>query len=322
MQFVKRGLVTTIIPVYNRASMLSEAVQSVLQQNYEPIEIIIVDDGSTDSTPATAAAMARSDNRITVITKANGGAGSAREEGRRRASGEFVQHLDSDDLLLPGKFQTQVNALRSRSECGVAYGWTRLRAADGKVVPTPWKHSGEEIPGMFPLMLRSRWWDTPTPLYRSSLIAKAGPWLPLRIEEDWEYDCRIAAMDVRLAYCPVWVCEVRLHHEGHASGGKSSATKLHDRAIAHREIYGHARAGGISAASSEMQHFARELFLLARQCGAVGLSVEAKMMFDLAREASGPLGDRAAFRIYKAVAGILGWEMAGTLSCAVDRFRS
>jgi len=103
------GLVTTIIPVYNRAAMLREAVASVLAQTYRPVEVIVVDDGSTDETAGVADELAG--DEVRVIHQPNGGPGTAREAGRRAARGEFIQHLDSDDLLLPHKFALQVAGL-------------------------------------------------------------------------------------------------------------------------------------------------------------------------------------------------------------------
>jgi glycosyltransferase involved in cell wall biosynthesis len=176
--------------------MLREAVASVLTQTYRPIEILIVDDGSTDDTPAVVEELERTHAEVRAFHRANGGAGTARETARLAARGEFIQHLDSDDLLLPRKFEMQVAALSERLDCGAAYGWTRLRHQDGTVEPHPWKRSGDAIDAMFPAMLAMRWWDTPTPLYRASVIREAGPWTSLRIEEDWEYDCRIAARGV------------------------------------------------------------------------------------------------------------------------------
>ena len=176
------GLVSTIIPVFNRPAQLREAVQSVLDQEYRPIEIIIVDDGSTDETLATAQILERNHADIVrVISKTNGGPGLAREHGRQRAQGEFIQYLDSDDVLLPGKFVAQVNALRDAPAAGVAYGLTRFRQTNGESVPGPWKGSGVRRDTMFPSFLTERWWDTPTPLYRAAVCHAAGPWTDLRL---------------------------------------------------------------------------------------------------------------------------------------------
>ena len=132
------GLVSTIIPVHNRAGLLREAVASVLAQSYRPIEIIIVDDGSTDDTPHVADMLAADPSGdISVVHQANRGQGLAREAGRLRAMGEFIQYLDSDDLLLPDKFDLQVTGLRADPQCGVAYGFTRYRHADGRVESRP-----------------------------------------------------------------------------------------------------------------------------------------------------------------------------------------
>ena len=307
-------LVTTIIPVFNRPAMLREAVDSVLAQTHRPLQIVIVDDGSTDDTGAVADALAREHGEIEAVHIANGGPGLAREAGRQLARGEFIQHLDSDDLLLPRKFELQLAALHASPECGAAYGWTRLRHADGRVEPAPWKRSGETIEAMFPAMLASRWWDTPNPLYRASVIAAAGPWTDLRIEEDWEYDCRIAASGVRLAYVPEWVCEVR-RHDAHLSGHATAAV-LRDRARAHLLMHGHARA--IPNDAPEKQFFARDLFHLARQCGARGLAAEAKALAAAAMSISKARDVRA----YALFARVFGWRAAALMERALSSRRS
>ena len=315
-----RGLVSTIIPVFNREAMLREAVASVLAQAHRPIEVVIVDDGSTDGTPAAADALAAAHPEITVIHQPNRGPGAAREAGRQRARGEFIQYLDSDDLLEPEKFAMQVRGLDGHPECGASYGWTRLRKPDGSVDAQPVKRTGERIDAMFPAFLQSRWWDTSTPLFRRSILDAAGPWLEQRVEEDWEHDARVASLGVRLHYCPAWVSETRQLDPGRASRIFGPET-LRDRARAHALIYSHARRAGIGDEAPEMQHFARELFLLARQCGAAGLAPESEMLFRLAREASGAGGNRLQFRAYAALARILGWPLTGRLASLSDSWR-
>jgi glycosyltransferase involved in cell wall biosynthesis len=312
-----RVLVTTIIPVYNRAAMLETAVSSVLAQTYRPIEIVIVDDGSTDDTPEAAERLALAHPEIRVLHQPNGGPGTARETGRRVARGELIQHLDSDDVLLPRKFELQVAALRAHPECGVAYAIAAWRHRDGLLDAKPFARSGERFDMMFPAMLRSRIWPTTSPLYRASLLEAAGPWLPLRMEEDWEYDARVAALGVRLCFVDEILSETRSHFDAGLSGHHNPAT-LRDRATAHASIYRSARRAGIANDAPEMQHFARELFLLARQCGAAGLTRESRTMLELAREAS---GRRVDLTLYALLARVVGWRTAGMAAGAVDRWR-
>jgi glycosyltransferase involved in cell wall biosynthesis len=308
-------LVTTIIPVFNRAAMLREAVASVLAQTYRPIEIVIVDDGSTDDTAAVADGFCV--EAIRVLHQANGGPGVAREAGRQVARGEFVQYLDSDDVLLPRKFELQVAGLVQHPECGASYGWTRIRFGDGTAGERPWKRTGERIDAMFPAFLESRWWDTSTPLFRREADVA---WSDLRVEEDWEHDARAAAAGTRLHFVDDWVSETRQLDPGRLSQLRG-ASVMRDRARAHGLIYGHARRAGIGGDAPEMQHFARELFLLARQCGAAGLADESRMLFRLAREASGERANAMQFRAYEAFARVVGWPLAGKIACLSDRLR-
>jgi glycosyltransferase involved in cell wall biosynthesis len=318
------GLVSTIIPVYNRARQLREAVESALAQDYRPIEIVIVDDGSTDDIPAVAQALAEAHpDAIHIVRQANAGPGAARENGRMSARGEFIQYLDSDDLLLPGKFSAQVAALRAHPEADVAYGITYTRDATGQREDKPHKRTGERIPTMFPAFVMSRWWETATPLYRRTATDAAGPWSTLSLEEDWEYDCRVASVGGRLVWVPIPVSEHRDHGGERLSRGDAlDPSRMRQRATSHLLILGHALRAGVSLESPEMRHYARELFLLARQCGAAGLPQASRDLFEAARHASGPRRSRGAdYRAYRAVASVLGWGGAGRASQWLDKLR-
>jgi len=318
------GLVSTIIPVHNRPALLPEAVGSVLAQTYRPLEIIIVDDGSTDHTLDITHQLATQNPReIQVLTQPNAGPGLARETGRQQARGEFIQYLDSDDLLLPRKFEWQVAGLRQHVECGVAYGKTAFQSSSGPADNLPWKRTGEAIAQMFPSFLSSRWWGTSTPLYRRAICDAAGPWLALLNEEDWEYDCRIASQGVQLCFIDEFVSLERDHTGPRLSrGGSVERKKLRDRAKAQALILQHARRAGIGESRPEMQQFARALFLLARQCGAAGLGEESRMLFRLAQDASGKKRARSLdFQLYDWAARVLGWQLAGKIACTADRLR-
>jgi glycosyltransferase involved in cell wall biosynthesis len=316
---MEQGLVSTIVPVFNRAGMLAEAVGSALGETYRPIEIVIVDDGSTDDTPDAITALAAKHPEIRTVRRPNGGPGLARESGRQTARGEFIQYLDSDDLILPRKCELLMRALRERPECGVAYGKTKYTGADGREIACTWKDASVIGDSIFPSFLLGRLWETATPLYRADVLEKAGPWTPLRLEEDWEYDCRIGSHGVTLAFVDEFVAVHRDHPDERLSRGAAiDAKRLRDRAAAHELITVHAQRAGMTADVPEMQHFARELFLLARQSGAAGLPRESKRLFDLSRQTG---GTRLKHRAYRAAAALLGWSAAGRLACLSDRLR-
>src|SRR5215831_5403862 len=100
-------LVSVVIPCYNQAAFLSEAVESVLSQTHRRVEILVDDDGSTDGTVA----VARSYEGVRCISQANQGQGTARNEGLKRATGEYVVFLDSDDRPRPRALEVGVRCL-------------------------------------------------------------------------------------------------------------------------------------------------------------------------------------------------------------------
>ena len=102
--------VSVIVPVYNAEAYLSQCVDSVLAQTVRDIEVILVDDGSTDASPAICDAYAEKDARVKVIHKPNGRASSARNAGIRAAAGEYVAFVDSDDWIAPEMYERMLAA--------------------------------------------------------------------------------------------------------------------------------------------------------------------------------------------------------------------
>jgi GT2 family glycosyltransferase/predicted O-methyltransferase YrrM len=106
--------VSVIIPVYNGARYLAECVASVVSQTLPPVEVIIVDDASTDDTPSIIAALAAQDARIQAIRQPErGGAGAARNRGLAAASGDAIAFIDADDVWLPDKLRFQADHLKA-----------------------------------------------------------------------------------------------------------------------------------------------------------------------------------------------------------------
>jgi hypothetical protein len=227
-------------------------------------------------------------------------------------------------VLLPGKFTFQVAALRADPDAAAAYGITLLREADETLHQTPHKDSGVRHERMFPRFLNERWWNTSTPLYRASVCAEAGPWTDLSREEDWEYDCRVAALGGRLAFCEVPVSETRDHGAGRLSRGERLDPKrLSMRARAQTLIWGHAERAGLPQTAKEgVAIFARSLFLLSRQCGAAGLSEDSARLLELSAEAARAVGARVPdLDCYRRLAHWLGHRALGLASEWMDMAR-
>ncbi|MGP9538488.1 glycosyltransferase family 2 protein [Brachybacterium sp. AOP43-C2-M15] len=170
--------VSVVIPVFNAKDYVGDAIRSVLEQTLSPerVELVVVDDGSTDGSDAVLAELSRTDSRITVLTQENSGTpGGGRNPGIAVARGTFVFFLDADDLLPPEALERMVDVAVDE-ESDVVLG--KLGSSDGRRVPM----------GMFKRtvldadLLRDRVFNTlgPTKLIRRALIERLG----LRFPED------------------------------------------------------------------------------------------------------------------------------------------
>ena len=127
------NLVSVIIPCYNHAQFLAQAVESVLTQSYSDFEIIVVDDGSTDNTTE----VVRRHSPVRYVYQENAGLSSARNTGLRHSRGKFLVFLDADDRLLPHALETGVGCIRERPECAFVSGRCRVIDSKGAILPSP-----------------------------------------------------------------------------------------------------------------------------------------------------------------------------------------
>lgn len=120
----KQLYVSAIIPVYNGEQFLAKAIASILEQNYDPLEIIVVDDGSTDNT---AAVVQQFESKIRYFHQSNQGPAAARNLGLQQAQGNAIAFLDVDDLWSKSKLTLQTSCLLDNPRVGIVQGYTQLR---------------------------------------------------------------------------------------------------------------------------------------------------------------------------------------------------
>src|SRR4051812_20201169 len=100
--------VSVVIPIYNRAQFIGEAVSSVLASTYEDFELLLIDDGSTDDSLDIASRVAGGDPRLRIVELPHGGVAVARNTGLREAAGELIANLDADDAMFPRRIERQI----------------------------------------------------------------------------------------------------------------------------------------------------------------------------------------------------------------------
>src|SRR5437773_120388 len=188
------ALVTVVIPTFNRAHCVGRAIASVVDQTYPHLEIIVVDDGSTDDTRSMLDSFGGERPLRVVRLARNAGAPTARNEGIRVACGVYVAFLDSDDTWYPHKIERQLATLRRQgSACGA--GYTLLEYLDQDERPS-WVTRAVEVGDQrAALMTYNFVGSTSSILARRELLVAAGGFTPsLRSCQDWDLWCRLAEM--------------------------------------------------------------------------------------------------------------------------------
>lgn len=121
-----KDVISVIVPVYNVASYLPQAIESILAQDYEQLEVILIDDGSKDESGVICDRYAAQDGRVRVIHQKNGGAAAAKNAGLRAATGEFLSFVDSDDYLEPNVYGYMVEVLKREGADMVQFAYRNV----------------------------------------------------------------------------------------------------------------------------------------------------------------------------------------------------
>lgn len=176
--------VSVILPVYNAGKYLHQCMDSIVNQTLRDIEIICVDDGSSDNSLEILNQYAQKDERVKVIAQANGGAGAARNNGLRAATGEYLSFLDSDDFFEPDMLELAYNTAQQYTADFVVFNSDQYHMDKDAFVEVPWVLRKAECPPYMPFKYRQLtdnvfktfvgWaWDK---LYRREFILEHDIW--------------------------------------------------------------------------------------------------------------------------------------------------
>lgn len=220
------ALVSIVIPFFNSAEYLAAAVESALAQSWPSIELVLVDDGSTDESLAIARTYA---STATVLSQPNRGACAARNLGFRHARGEYIQFLDADDLLHPAKIERQMERIEGRSAIVANGQWLRFFSGESLGAETQFHTSRNIQRDMAPVdwllcneMSQTGCWLTP-----AGLVEQAGLWdESLRINQDGEFFARVLLKAEQVVFCPDSIVYYRSGLQNSITGDRYSEPKL------------------------------------------------------------------------------------------------
>lgn len=164
--------VSVVIPCYNQARFLGEAIESVLRQGYPHVEVVVVDDGSPDNIAEVVARYPQ----VRVVQQENSGLAAARNAGLRESQGEYVVFLDADDVLLPDALVSGVKSFATHPECAFVYGHCVYIADDGSPLPTPRQQQQGEVVDHYETLLRfgCHIWVPAIVMFRRAILTSAG----------------------------------------------------------------------------------------------------------------------------------------------------
>lgn len=172
-------LVSVVIPAFNAEPFIRRAIASAQAQTYSAIEIIVVDDGSTDRTAEMVEELAEQDSRIQLVRQSNGGVAAARNAGIDRARGAYVAPLDADDLWHPKKLRHQMDVIADSSGRFVlVYTWYALIDEADRVIAIPGDLPAHEGWAYAALVTGNFIGNASAPLMRRSILAEIGGYDP------------------------------------------------------------------------------------------------------------------------------------------------
>ena len=206
-------MVSVIVPTYNRRGFIRETIDSVLGQTYSDLELIVVDDGSTDGTRDLILELYGSEKRVRYVHQHNQERSFARNRGIIEAKGEFVAFLDSDDLWLADKLQRQVIAIERSEDIDMVVTWWEIVDVDCNPVRAVTNPAIADVEAglMGPMMAYENLIGSPTPLIRRRALDGICHFNPNLIGvEDWEFWARVSLRG-KVALIPEVLARYRLH---------------------------------------------------------------------------------------------------------------
>ena len=316
-----KPLVSILIPAFNAQEWIADTLRSAIAQTWEEKEIIVVDDGSTDQTPAIVRQF--ESDRVRVITQKNQGAAAARNKAFSHSQGDYIQWLDADDLLAPDKIARQMQILdhcgSKRTLVSSAWGKFLYRPYRADFAPTALWCDLSPIEWLLSKMGQNLYMPTTTWLVSRELSKAAGPWnTKLLSDDDGEYFCRVLLASDRIRFAP----EAKVYYRAFGYDslgyiGRSDAKRealwhsmqLHIGYLRSLEDSGRSRSVCVTYLNKNLLHFYPDMLDVVKQAE------------QMATDLGGHLGTPQLSWKYSWIKSVFGWTVARHSSIFLRRIK-
>lgn len=305
--------VSVVIPAYNVEEYVRDAVTSALNQTYPLQEIVCIDDGSTDRTLEVLRELEKKHpDRLKVLTGSNRGACAARNRGMSVATGEYIQFLDADDILLPEKVERDVAVLKEDRESLLFGGFVSFKNGESS------KSSAFVNEDPWVCLTRQNFGQTSSNLFRADAVKRVGGWDEQRpFNQDYELIARMLRNGAEVAFADHRYTHAR-SREGSISDewGKEMRSA---RAEIDRDILQHLRS--IDADKESIAEIEKSVFLRLRQLYQIDPETAVQLYHETFPNGYDPVATNGNTKFYCAVHWLLGFPATERVRAAFHRWR-
>jgi glycosyltransferase involved in cell wall biosynthesis len=306
------SLVSIIIPCYNAEKWIKECIDSALSQTYSPIEVIVIDDGSTDNS---LSIIKKYGDKVRWVSYENGGVSTARNKGIQLSQGEFIQFIDADDYISPLKIEEQLRMLKASNVDVVYSDWcNQYHELDGSIKLADYK-THQPTDDILYYSLAYNKIHIGSCLYKCEVLEKVlGFDESLQIAEDYDFFIRLALAKAKFVYQPGCHYFYRLYNSNTASHGRGIEHPNYVQLALDKTSLSLAKKGLLTSNSNYCHALAKNYFMTTKSYLMLGELTQANLCYRKCKDLSYNRRFKADGNSkFEKTYNLLGWELLSKL---------